>query len=124
MTVQVPSVITTAHVLTLSITSAVVVDQGGQANYVTSSWDPCVIRLITTTLMCVRMEVFVAILQTKTTTHAHVSLATLDATVRMNLILVKVIHASKEGHAPSLVQMTSNVIVHQVSSLNYFFILK
>lgn len=64
------------------------------------------------------------IFQIKIIIYVYVSLVILDVIVRINLIFVKVIYVSKEGYVLSLVQMILNVIVYQVSLLNYFFILK
>ena len=112
MTAQAPSVITTALVSTLSITTPAVVDQGGLADCAISSWGHYAIRLITITLMSVRMGAFVVILLTKTTTRVLVILASLVGTVSLKLILVTALRVNKVELARSLVLMTSNVTVH------------
>ncbi len=115
MTVPGLCAITTALVLTLSITTAVAVDQDGLADYVKSSLDLYAIKQLTTTLMSVRMEGFVMTQMTRTTTHVLVFLVTLVITVKLNLILVIALHVFKVEHVLSSQVMTSDVIVQQVS---------
>ena len=115
MTVLGLRAITTALVLISSITTAVAVDQDGLVDCVISSWDLYAIRLLTITLMSVRMEVFVMTLPTRTTTHVLVFLVSLVVTVNLNLTLVIALRVSKVEHVPSSQVMTSNVIVQQVS---------
>ena len=114
MTALAPCVITTVLALTLLVTTVVAVDQDGLDDCVIPSWDLYAMRLLTITLMSARMEVFVATLLTKTTTHVLVLQVSLDVTVNLSLTFVIVHHVSKMEHALSLDVMISNVIVQKV----------
>ena len=114
MTVPRLCAITTVLVLTSLVTTVVAVDQDGLADCVIPSWDLYAMRLLTITLMSARMEVFVATLLTKTTTHVLVLQVSLDVTVNLNLTLVIVHHVSKMEHVLSLDLVISNVIVQKV----------
>ena len=67
-------------------------------------------------LLFVKMEVSVKTLMARITTHVSVSLASLGGTVSFHLILVTALHVNKVERALSLEVMTSDVLVHKVST--------
>ena len=114
MTALALCVIITVLVLTLLVTTVVAVGQGGLADCVITFWDLYATRLLTITLLSVRMEVFVLILMTRITTRVLALWVSLDVTVNLNLTLVIVHHVSKVERALSLDLTISNVIVQMV----------